>query len=53
MADKNNEAAENETRIDDLPEKQVDAQDASAVKGGLARAGGDDDDDLDELEVQR
>jgi hypothetical protein len=36
----------------DLPQKAITPETADQVRGGKARAGGDDD-DLEELEVQR
>ena len=39
-------------QVKDLPGKSVTPEKAGDVKGGAMRAGGDDD-DLEELEVQR
>ena len=38
---------------DDLPPKEPTAAEAASVKGGLRRRGNDEDDDLEDLEIQR
>ena len=41
------------SKVKDLPRKGVSARQAENIRGGVLRRSGDDDDDLDELEVQR
>jgi len=41
-----------ESQVRDLPGKPLELDEETEVRGGRARAGGDDD-DLEELEVQR
>jgi hypothetical protein len=42
-----------DAKVKDLAKKGISPREADAIRGGVARRGGDDDDDLDELEVQR
>ncbi len=52
MADKSKQGKKADSKIENLPNKPVTTDKSGQVKGGRARAGGDDD-DLEELEVQR
>jgi hypothetical protein len=52
MADKNSQEKKADSKVENLPNKPVTTDKAGQVKGGRARSGGDDD-DLEELEVQR
>jgi len=51
MADKGYESREQDPQIEDLTTDELAEQQADSVKGGAARAGGDDD--LEDLEVER
>jgi len=52
MEDRSKQPKKPDGGMKDLPNKGVTPDKAAGVKGGRARSGGDDD-DLEELEVQR